>query len=339
MQFEQFLQNYQKNVTPYYQVFFRYWQNQTKYSGTISNKILSRFADLYSRGKQLRGAFSVLGYYLAGGKDKDFILQASIVMELMETSMLIFDDVIDGERSRRGIPTIHNQWTKNKSGKYGNDMAMITSIIGLHLATWQISQLNLNQKALKSVLDFYSQNIIQTGFGEALDISTADSKLIHYYKTVCYTTYLPFHYGAILHQIEATAWLYELNRLSKILGRIFQIQDDIIGSFGQQKQTGKANTSDIKGGRWTMLIELLNDLLDNKDKAVFKKIWQKADRTTEEIEKVKALMIKYQVVDKASQKAGQLGKQAIQLIPKITQDQEYQEILGSLVTYLLDRSK
>ena len=371
MQAKKFLQIYRDEAQPLVQEFFGKWRQQAQTAGLVTKEVMERLADLYPRGKQLRGALTVLGYELAEGKNKVDILKASITIELLETSLLIADDVFDEDEKRRGILTVHKQWEKIfqefniqhrakhgqgsglkvsalSSKKYGQDMAHITSIIGFHLAPWLLMQTAFSEKIKTKALEFYCLSCVETVLGEALDISSpwqsfkdkqTSAQTIHDYKTVRYSAVLPLKFGALLAGAQDKDWLSNLEKYALVLGRVFQIQDDILGSFGNPKITGKANDNDIKGARWTILVELLWQKIDKKEKPFFRQIFEKTQKTDQDVRQVKTLMKKYKIVEAAQVRAEKFLREGLQVVPKITQNKKHQDTLENLLKFMLKRVK
>lgn len=372
MKVKQFLQEYHQKSKPYWQAFFKTWQNEAEQAGSIPKEILTKFIDLYPRGKQLRGALSVLGYQLAGGTDLTEMYKASIAIELLETSLLVADDVFDKDIRRRGVDTIHKQWEKQLSTSHtsqsetsylSHSLAYTTCIVGFHMSIYLISRLKFDEKCVQKALSLYSHYSVLTGFGEALDIisshqdfdqkqSTAQN--IHYYKTVLYSAVLPIKFGALLANPNLDhSTLHNLQKYAEQLGVIFQIQDDIIGSFGDPDKTGKSNTQDIKEGRWTILVEILNNILSQGDllsdsnqsqvlkidHQVFTKLLSQPNRSQKEIEQIKDLMIKYKIQQKAQQKAQTHLQKAQKIIATLSQNPDHQDTLKNLLQFMLNRSK
>src|SRR3989344_4721630 len=57
--------------------------------------------------KRLRGSFVYYGYKLLGGKKEKDILHAAMSIELVHTALLIHDDFMDQDVTRRGLPSTH----------------------------------------------------------------------------------------------------------------------------------------------------------------------------------------------------------------------------------------
>jgi len=359
-----FLTWYKKASKKYAERFLAKWQKEAEKAGGIPEELVRRFSDLYPRGKMLRGALSVLGYQAAGGKDLQEMLKASMAMELMETSILIADDVFDRDKIRRGLPTIHEQWKRlatrhlpqATSQHYGESMAHLTSIVGFHLIPLALAETSFSREVKEKALNFYCFSLIQTSFGEAMDISSflfparsnsayagldlaGLAAKIHQLKTVEYSAILPLTFGALLAGKKKGKWLENLQKYAQCLGRVFQIQDDIIGSFGNPAKTGKSNTSDISDGRWTVLVEVLWEKANAKDKQVLGKIFEKSKRGVGEIKAVKGLMVKYGVVGLARERAQGYLEEGLGMVPKVTGDKKYRETLESLLKFVISRTR
>ena len=121
--------------------------------------------------------------------------------------------------------------------------------------------------------------------------------------------------------------------------KFIDIHDDIIGSFGDPQKTGKADDSDLKGARWTILIEILWQKAKVQDRKLLKQLFEKNKRTTKEVIKIKNLMRKYQVTAKARKKAEKYFLQAIKIVPGISRNKEDEETLINLLKFMLERTK
>jgi len=352
MQVIDLLNQYRKEVLPYTDKFYHKYKNKADKIGIIPSEILTKLFKLHPRGKMHRGALVVLGYELAGGKVRIEAVKASIAWELYATNILIADDIIDRDDTRRGIPTIHKQWetyfTKQKLDHFGESMGIITAIIGFHMAPLALDKTSFSADTKLKVLNYLFQSAIETGYGEALDISTTwqlldekkqSSKLIHQYKTVNYSAVSPLLFGATLADCHDDNLLNSLTLYGQFLGKIFQIQDDILGIFGNPAKTGKSNESDIIEGRWTILIELLNKDTNITDRKVLHKILAKTKRTKVDIDKIKQLIQKYAILDKAQAEALTYLYKGIEIIPNITDNKDHQDTLRNLLEFMIKREK
>lgn len=352
MQVKAFLDQYRQQVLPHTESFYKKYKLESNKIGVIPADILTKLFQFHPLGKMHRGALVVLGYELAGGQKKIEAVKASIAWELYATNILVADDIIDQDLIRRGIPTIHKQWetyfSQQKLEHYGQSMAIITAIIGFHLAPLAMEQAGFSSDTKLKALNYLFTSAIETGYGEALDISTNwqtikqkqnASKFIHQYKTVNYSAVSPLLFGATLANCEDKKLLKNLILYGELLGKIFQIQDDILGTFGDETKTGKSNESDLKEGRWTILIENLHRYAYTSDRKILLSILAKQKRISNDIKNIKKLLQKYAILDKVQIMAQAYLYKGMDMIPEITDDINHRDTLKNLLEFMLKREK
>ena len=86
-------------------------------------------------------------------------------------------------------------------------------------------------------------------------LETSDIYDIYDQKTGHYTFITPLLTGAMLAGCAESEYA-KLERIGLYLGRAFQIRDDIIGVFGDEKISGKPSLSDLKESKRTLLLLL-----------------------------------------------------------------------------------
>ncbi len=222
-----------------------------------------------SGGKRLRAAFMYYGYLASGGADTEKILEASVSIELIHTFLLAHDDIIDRDDMRHGVTTLHRHYAnvgqtffpKKDTEHFGNAMAII---VGDMLGAFGNDVIFRSDFAPEMKFAALSklQNIVSfTVIGQARDIyieyqgKASEREILSMYKnkTAKYTVEGPLHLGALLAGASAEL-LKEFSAYAIPLGIAFQIQDDILGIFGNAKRLGKPTGSDIQEGKITLLV-------------------------------------------------------------------------------------
>lgn len=221
------------------------------------------------RAKRIRAALMCYTYGMVGGKDKKEILLTSIFAEVLQAYLLAHDDVMDQDSMRRGKPTMHKIYEQDHIAEYsvgnplhfGESMAINVGDIGCHLSMKILADSKFpDSRKIRAISKLHDQ-IVTVGHGQMLDVlgsvkEEVDEEYVmkvHKFKTAKYTYETPMCVGAIL----AGAKEDEIKALSDFAipaGIAFQIQDDILGMFGNEEKLGKANTSDLKEGKHTLLI-------------------------------------------------------------------------------------
>lgn len=238
--------------------------------------------------KRLRGSFVYYGYRLLGKvKEKD-VLKVSMSIELIHTALLMHDDFMDQDDTRRGKATTHEYYKKHHiknsyrfdSLHYGESMAVTAGDVALMIGFEILGKSNFATDQIVKAQNRTLRGITNTAFGQAYDITLEgigkaterDIINLHHAKTAIYTYENPLHIGAIL----AGANENDLKLISKYAipgGIAFQLQDDILGLFGDPQKTGKPAHSDLRQGKMTLLIIKALEKAKENQKALLLKYW------------------------------------------------------------------
>ncbi len=228
-------------------------------------------------GKRLRPAFMYYGYLAAGGRDRERILNTAVAVELIHVFLLIHDDIIDRDALRHGEPTLHERyrsWGKKYLGlenpeHFGDSIALIVGDMLFALGNDIIFTSGFPEKNLYAALSRMQKIVSHTVVGQARDIyieyrgkATSEEVLSMYEKkTARYTVEGPLHLGSLLAggTPELAA---ELTRYALPIGIAFQIQDDILGIYGDEERIGKPIGSDIREGKITLLVSYVFEQAD-----------------------------------------------------------------------------
>jgi geranylgeranyl diphosphate synthase type I len=188
-------------------------------------------------------------------------------MELLHNFMLIHDDIIDRSDLRRGKPTLHKLLGKatktHDQGKLGYDLSIIAGDIVYALAIDSFLAIKESPGRKERALKYFIKTAAFTAIGEFFDIllgvqkinqvSEEDVLLNYTLKTAKYTFECPLVIGAILAG-ASKGDIRKLSWIGRLVGQAFQIQDDILGVFGTEKNIGKSILSDLAESKKTMLV-------------------------------------------------------------------------------------
>ncbi len=203
------------------------------------------------QGKRLRPAL-VLLVMDACGKDWVDALPAAVAVEYLHNFSLIHDDIQDQSRMRHGRDTLWVRWGIPQAINTGDSMFTLAFMALLnernHCSDTVVNQLieTFSQSCLKLTegqhQDLRFENLEMVTEAEYLDMITGKTAAL---LGCC------IKMGAILGNLP----LKEQNLLERFgvdLGLAFQIQDDILGIWGEQELTGKSNDSDLVTGKKTL---------------------------------------------------------------------------------------
>jgi geranylgeranyl diphosphate synthase type II len=132
---------------------------------------------------------------------------------------------------------------------------------------------------------------------------------------------------------EASQHLYDFG---KNIGIAFQIQDDILDSFGDGSQTGKQVGGDISSNKKTLLLIELLESAHKDDKKYLLELFKELDQNTK-ITEVLKLYDKYQIRDFAESKKQTYLDIAMKHLLAIGLEKEKTEILEKTALDLMER--
>lgn len=217
-------------------------------------------------GKRLRPAFCHWGFVGAGGDPDDpVVTDAGAAFELMHAFALFHDDVMDDADSRRGQPTTHTTWSgrhaaggwHGESRRFGEGVAILIGDLAFVYSDQLMAGAN------PTAWRIWNELRIELNVGQVLDIlgsvrgvrDVAQAERVCRYKSGKYTIERPLHLGAALAAPDRFGELAPaLSAFGLPLGDAFQMRDDVMGAFGDERATGKPVGGDLREGKPTPLL-------------------------------------------------------------------------------------
>jgi len=210
-------------------------------------------------GKRLRPALVVAGLRtVSSSADVEPALDAGVALELLHTYFLIHDDWMDGDRVRRGGPSVHVALAERFGSEHkGNASAILAGDYAVALACDALARVEISAERLRGVFLAFSEMQLGAVAGQQLDVvgQGRDVELGYALKTGSYTVEGPLKLGALLGGGKP-ATLAALSRYARPAGVAFQLRDDLLSLFGDPVQTGKPLASDLTSGKRTLLLRL-----------------------------------------------------------------------------------
>lgn len=210
-------------------------------------------------GKRLRPALVVAGMRaVSPSAATGPALDAGVALELLHTYFLIHDDWMDGDRMRRGGPSVHVALAERfRSEHKGNASAILAGDYAVALACDVLSRVDTDPRRLRGAFAAFAEMQLGAVAGQQLDMvgQGRDVELGYALKTGSYTVEGPLKLGALLAGAKP-ATLEALSRYARPAGVAFQLRDDLLSLFGDPKQTGKPLASDLTSGKRTLLLRL-----------------------------------------------------------------------------------
>lgn len=304
-------------------------------------------------GKRIRGALTLHAYRMFGGSDEEAGLKAALAVELIQNYLLIVDDVMDRSDIRRGKSTIHEKYMdslpKSVEGDerrhMSNMLAVNVGLIASHMANELLAECSAdNPQQVLDALQLFNRNIAVTAYGQIDDLyspvveQTRDSILLtHKQKNSYYTFINPLQIGAILAGASVDA-LEDIVAFGEPAGIAFQVQDDLIGLYGDPKVSGKSDLDDLKEGKVTLFIQQALEKGDPIAQAgVIRSVLGKASITDKEADEVREIIDSLGVKKAVTTDARKLADEAKEALEQNSWPKEGKEFLYELMDYIVQR--
>ena len=197
-------------------------------------------------GKRVRPALVLLAAEAWGGAAaRDRALPAALAVETFHNFTLVHDDIMDHAATRRGRPTVHERWDEPTAVLAGD------LLMGL-----SYELLGRTQGAdVGALLASFSRMVRALCEGQSLDLAfetRADVTVGDYLDMIDRKTgallELALELGGVVGGADADA-VAALRRAGQLLGRAFQIQDDLLDLTAEDAGWGKTIGGDLIEGK------------------------------------------------------------------------------------------
>ena len=319
-------------MTEYIKFFEDYLKKELKYNKPESLYDPVKYI-LESGGKRLRPLIALYISELFNGKKK-VALPAAAALEIFHNFTLAHDDIMDNSSIRRGKKTINAKWDDNTGILSGDVMLIISYEI---LNQYEDSKYILFSKKLTEIsrlvcegqqadMDFASKNdITENEYFEMIKNKTA-------VLIAC-----SFMFGGIAAETNTsnTDLLY---KIGLNLGIAFQLEDDLLDSFGDQEKFGKRIGGDILEKKKTLLYLFTHSKLESEKKLEFENIFNSNE--IEESQKINSIKSFYETsgaLEYLKNKVKVYFNEAEILIDKLELDNDTKKKLNLFCKTLLNR--
>ena len=263
-------------------------------------------------GKRLRPRLCLTTYNLFKDEFGEEILRPALSLEIFHNFTLIHDDIMDKASIRRGKPTVYKKWNENVAILSGDAMCIegyrFLNSAPTHLL-WKIAPL-------------FADTNLQVCEGQQYDMdfeSMENVSMEQYLKMIGLKTAVLIacsaKMGAILGEAsnELSSQLYDFGYQ---LGMGFQIEDDLLDSFGDEKIFGKKLGGDILNNKKTwLLIKCQNCIDENERKVLDSLLNMTADNA--KIEAVKSFFKKHKIDSLAQDAIAVYYNNAMKILEKM----------------------
>ncbi len=285
-------------------------------------------------GKRIRPMLVMLGCSLFSD-NTSVALPAAAAVEIFHNFTLLHDDIMDNAQVRRGKPAVHVKWSPN--------VAILSGDVMMILAYKLLSE--CPAAALPQILTEFNTMAAEVCEGQQydMDYEARDRvSMVEYLRMIELKTSVLLGSSAAIGAILGGAsdeQRHTLKRFATEIGIAFQLQDDLLDSYGDE-QLGKAIGGDILEGKQTFLMNSAMSRASEAEREVLRKTHLDNSLSDEQkIARVKGVYDSLQIPHYTEQQIRNRFDKALSLLGTLAITPERLEPLRTFAEGLINRKK
>jgi geranylgeranyl diphosphate synthase type I len=271
--------------------------------------------------KRIRPALLLVGYGLARGDAPPpaAVWEFAAGIEVLQSFMLIHDDVADGAEVRRGGPALHRRLG---DGRLGEQLAIV---VGDHAFARALRlMLGSALPGTAAAVRYYLRALEETAAGQFLDLAQVplrETTPMRTLRVACLKTAragfaAPLVAGVLLGRGDR-ALRRAVERIGDQLGLAFQLRDDLLALFGDAGVVGKT-TTDLGEGKATYPVVAAYLRAPADGRRALERLWADRRDDADALSRARSLVEAYggrRAAERAAARAARVARQAVRRLP------------------------
>ncbi len=284
-------------------------------------------------GKRLRPVLCLMACDMMN-RNIEKAYSAAIALEIFHNFTLVHDDVMDKAPIRRGKSSVFNKWN--------SDIALLSGDTMFAIAYRELS--NTDPVFLPEILKIFTQTAIEVCEGQQYDMNfetLSEITMQEYLKMIrlktavllscCLTT------GALIGGASPVE-CEKMYQLGINLGMAFQLKDDLLDAFGNEKKFGKISGGDILTNKKTYLFIKALEIASKEQRESLLKYYSHTDfDPNEKINKIKDIYIQLDIPKHTEECMNQYHIKSLEIIDSLAIAEENKAELLSVTNQLSTR--
>ena len=265
-------------------------------------------------------------------------LPPAVSLELIHNFSLIHDDIQDRDEYRRHRPTVWKVWGEPIALTAGNVMRIVadTSVEGLRGDSVSTADIVTVSKVLtEASLEMIEGQYLDVAFEGRSDIGMKSYLDMISRKTGALIR-TPMHVGAIMGTGDP-AVIESFRECGRSLGYVFQIRDDALGIWSEEKTTGKPVGADIRRKKNSLPIVHAMSQADRTQRQALEHVYEKESVEDADVETVLDIMDGLGTEAFANSMASEHCDRALERLAEVEIPPRARADIEELVTFLLVR--
>ena len=286
-------------------------------------------------GKRIRPTLLMLSCEAFGGNAQD-ALPAAAAVEMFHNFTLLHDDIMDNASVRRGKPSVAAEW--------GNNVAILSGDAMMIYSYRLLSQVPAH--LLPRVMEIFTTIALQVCEGQQYDMDFETRQkvsVVEYMNMIELKTSVLLAGAASIGAVlggASDADSRKIYRYALELGLAFQLQDDLLDSYGREEELGKKIGGDILAGKKTCLMLNAMSRSTEADRESLRPTHLDESLSPEQkIARVKEVYDRYDIPRLINQQISLRFERALSILDTLEIPAERTEHLRVFAQNLMDRKK
>jgi len=286
-------------------------------------------------GKRMRPVLAMVACEAVNGS-VDQVLAFGAALELMHNFTLVHDDIMDCSKLRRGVPTVHMEYSEPTAILAG-DLLFAKSFEAMHQLTIKLDVIKaLEAELIQCIIDICEGQEYDMGFEQRDQVSEQEYLQMIEKKTAVLFK-LATRGGAVVagatpEHVEA------LTTYGYCLGMAFQIWDDYLDMSSDEQTLGKDIGNDIRNGKKTLIAVHALEHAQPDQQTRLHSIFGNRKATDDQINEVLDLFRSIGSIEYVKTVAQRFHAQAVEAL-QVLPPSDARQFLEEMVTYAIQREK
>lgn len=282
-------------------------------------------------GKRIRPLLCLLACASVGGRWRQ-ALPAAAALELLHNFSLVHDDIEDNSPVRRGRQTVWRRFGMPLAINAGDALFTIANQAALNLLQYY------EAPTVVTALGIIEQACLDLTKGQFLDLYNQEKGRL---TLEGYWTMIGGKTAALLAACSQVGALlgganpgkvYTYRKFGELLGLAFQVEDDILGIWGEENRTGKSAATDLQEGKLSLPV-----VYGISRRGAFAKLWRDAPHRRRNAVQLRGLLEDEGALEYSTQHADRLTREAVDTLKRLRAQGDAGAALEQLAMQLLSR--
>lgn len=291
------------------------------------------------RGKRLASCSALLAYKGYAGDLNEGIQRVGVGIELYRHAILVHDDLVDEGDTRRGGAAYHRLFSVTRGRDFGKGIAVFMGDAAYALSIDAILKSGFGEPDLLRVVRLISECYREVNESQALDLLFEREKpdVDEWYAMASRRAASLFKATLLSGAILGGAAAMDLTTLAAAatdIGYAFDIQDDLIDTFADEREYGKPPGEDIARGKKPLHVVYALKLATPAEARVLKNVMGKGKISQQNLKVVREILRDTGALSATKAKSLEHAARAKASVAKTQMSAEGKDFFNGFIDYI-----